>query len=525
MIGAASGALAAPGDIEREFPTPGSCPTGLAFDGKSLWLADRKTDSLYRISPADGTIESVMPAPGYQVEGLAWDGKCLWVLDVEEKMIHKFNPQTGISEKSIPAPSESPQGLAWDGEYLWVGDFGTDSLYQIATDDGTTIIGIPAPAGEPRGLTFDGKYLWVADRGTDMIYMVTPDKGKVILSFKAPGKFARGLAFDGSHLWNADYQSDRLYRLVRKDSVRYARIESKKERLEYTEEFRNYGPDLVTSVDAYLAIPENRPNQQLLGEIVFNPPPDEILTDRWGQRVAHYRAKDLKASGKLRASMTVDAELFQTRWFLFPEDIGTLKDIPKDIRDRYLVDDAKYRISDSAIVEATGRAVGSEQNAYWVARKIFDYIIAHMEYVRAGGWNIAPTVLKRGTGSCSEYGFVYIAMARAAGLPARYVGSVAIRGDDASTDDVFHRWVEVYLPNIGWVPIDPSGGDQPTPGGQASAVGFLNNRYLITTQSGGGSEFLEWGYNSNEQWSSRGTCKVYSEHIGEWSPLPSEGQK
>jgi transglutaminase-like putative cysteine protease len=220
--------------------------------------------------------------------------------------------------------------------------------------------------------------------------------------------------------------------------------------------------------------------------------------------------------------MTVEVELFQARWFVFPEDVGALKDIPKDIKDRYLADDTKYQIADPFIVESAKKAVGDEQNAYWVARKIFDYIIERMVYERVGGWNIAPTVLKRGNGSCSEYSFVYIAMSRAVGLPARYVGSVAIRGDDASTDDVFHRWVEVYLPNIGWVPIDPSGGDQPTPSAQASAIGFLNNRYLITTQGGGGSEYLEWSYNSNEQHTCQGKCKVFSEQFGEWSPLPEE---
>lgn len=39
-----------------------------------------------------------------------------------------------------------------------------------------------------------------------------------------------------------------------------------------------------------------------------------------------------------------------------------------------------------------------------------------------------------------------IAMCGAAGLPARYVGALVVRGDDASLDYVFHRWVEVYLP-------------------------------------------------------------------------------
>ncbi len=510
---------AAPGDVVTEYDTPGSCPTGLTYDGSHLWLADRKTDSLYQIDPDNGVIQTVIPAPGYQVEGLTWDGTHLWVLDVEESAILKLNPETGIAEHTIYAPCSNPQGLAWDGEYLWIADFRANMLYSISTEDGTTINEFASPAGEPRGLVFDGTYLWVSDRGADMIYMVTPDKGQVILAFPAPGEFARGMAFDGQRLWNADYQTDKLYCLVRKDDEKYVQTEGKKQRLEYTHQFRNYGPGEVTSVDVYLAVPGDLPNQTLLGMINYSPEPDGFLTDRWGQKVAHYHGENLTAGDMMTLTMTTEAELFKLRYFLYPEDVGTLREIPAEIRRLYLSNESKYHTDDPYIVKSTKEAVGDEENAYWVARRIFDYIIERMHYELVGGWNIAPTVLERGSGSCSEYSFVFISMSRAAGLPARYAGSVVIRGDDASTDDVFHRWVEVYLPNYGWVPVDPSGGDRDTPAGQAGAIGYLNSRFLITTHGGGASEFMDWTYNSNEKWESRGKCKVYTEHIGEWSPL------
>jgi transglutaminase-like putative cysteine protease len=145
-----------------------------------------------------------------------------------------------------------------------------------------------------------------------------------------------------------------------------------------------------------------------------------------------------------------------------------------------------------------------------------------VDYELVGGWNTAPAVLKRGTGSCSEYTFVFIALCRAAGLPARYTGSIAIRGDDASLDDVFHRWAEVYLPNYGWIPVDPSRGDEPSPEGRAEAIGHWGNKYIITTWGGGNSRYLSWTYNSYEEWITKGACKIYTEHIGEWNPLPEE---
>ena len=128
-------------------------------------------------------------------------------------------------------------------------------------------------------------------------------------------------------------------------------------------------------------------------------------------------------------------------------------------------------------------------------------------------------MLKRGTGSCSEYSFSYIALCRAAGIPARYVGSLVVRGDDASYDDVFHRWNEIYLANYGWVPVDANAGDKELPADQGAAFGGISNRFLITTEGGGGSEYLGWGYNHDSRHVSEGKCSVKAETVAEWEPL------
>lgn len=511
--------MAAAGDVVAQFATPGTCPTGLTYDGKYLWLADRKSDLMYKIDPADGRVIEEYQAPCYYVAGLTAAAECIWVLDAEDNVAYCWNPGTGICEKTIDIPCENPQGLAWDGKYLWVADFDLDRIFQISTEDGTTITDIPSPSGNPQGLTFDGKYLWVSDRFDDMIYMVYPENGNVIVAFDSPSKYPRGLAFDGDFLWNVDYQSDSLYKIKLDDTVTYIRTDGKKQQLDYTHQIRNYGPGEITSLDIYLALPHDLPFQKMLDTLVFNPPPMDILSDKWDQKVAHYHFENIPAGEFVTVAMTAKAELFKTRFMIFPEKTGSLSEVPKSIKDKYLADDTKYWVKDSYMSETAKKVVGDETNCYWIARKLFNFIIDKLEYERVGGWNVAPTVLKRGTGSCSEYSFVYIALCRAVGLPARYAGSVVIRGDDASTDDVFHRWVEVYLPNYGWIPIDPSGGDNDRPAAQASAIGYLSNRFLITTIGGGGSEYLDWSYNSNEKWQSRGPCKIYGEHIGEWSPI------
>lgn len=515
---------AAPGDTVKSFSSPFRCPQGLTFDGTYLWNVDRRTDMIYKIDPENGDVLDSIAAPGYVPRGLTWDGRRLWCIDAEAGLLYAINPRTGITESTIDCPVPRPCGLAWDGKYLWIAADRNDKIHQISPEDGTTIKSIPAPTRNATGLTFDGTCLWVADRYKDMIYMVTPEEGDVIICFKAPGAHAWGLAWDGRFLWNVDYQTDRVYQLVVDDGTKFVRSEEKVEDVEFILQARNFGPGEITTLDAYIAVPHNLDNQDLLAPVRFDPEPTDMLTDKWGQQVAHFRFTDLAPTEFKNASMFATAKLYQVRYFVFPDKVGALADIPAEITGKYLADDTKFSLTDPVIQKAVTAAVGDETNPYWIARKIYNYVIEHMEYELAGGWNIAPAVLERGNGSCSEYSFVYIAMCRAAGLPARYAGSIVIRGDDASYDDVFHRWVEVYLPNYGWIPVDPSGGDSQLPSHRADYFGFLNNRFLITTLGGGGSEYLEWGYNTNARYTARGKCKVEMEYFGEWTPIEESAE-
>ncbi|MEA2031737.1 MAG: transglutaminase domain-containing protein, partial [candidate division Zixibacteria bacterium] len=510
---------AAPGDTVKSFSTPFDCPQGLAFDGKYIWNVDRLSDMIYQIEPSNGAVVDSIPTPGYIPRGLAWDGKWLWCVDSEEGLIFAIDPKTKIVEKTIYCPVSRPTGLAWDGNYLWIAANRNDRIRKVSIEDGTTILSIPSPTHNTFGLTFDGTYLWVSDRYRDMIYMVKPDNGDVVLCFDSPGPHSWGLAWDGSHLLNVDYQTDLIYKLIADDETSFTRSNKKSQQIKFIHQVRNFGPDSVLTLDVYLAVPQNLDNQELIGPVEFTPKPTDMLVDKWGQKVAHFHFTDIAATNFTTVTMLASVELYETRYFISPDKVGKLKDIPKSILEKYLTDDSKFSIENEIVRDAVKKAVGDETNPYWIGRKIFNYVIEHIEYELAGGWNIAPAILDRGNGSCSEYSFVYIAMCRAAGLPARYAGSIAVRGDDASYDDVFHRWVEIYLPGYGWLPVDPSGGDSKWPSARANSFGHLNNRFLITTLGGGGSEYLEWGYNANERWTSRGKCKIVVENFGEWTPL------
>ena len=523
VLAATASALAAPGDVKATFEIPCKYPADLAADARFLYLLDWREPALHQINPADGTVQRSWPAPTLKPRGLACgDNGIVYVSDDHSGMVYAMDPATGLVRNSFAAPGSRASGLAYAEGALYLLERNSRKIYKLLPEDGTILGYIDCPEHNCESMTHDGRYLWVADRIKDELYMVDPETGLVIAILAAPGPYTAGLAWHDKHLWAADFQTRKLHKLALLDGVPYRIFDQRKARCEYYWALCNYGPAEVRDLTLLVAIPGELPWQRLLSTPDFSQTPAKTLVDQWGQSCALFSWPSVPAGQTAKVSYTVAAEIGAVRYLLIPERTGTLEDIPAEIRQAYTGDGARYRINSPFIQETVRKVVGDEKSPYWIARKIYNYVIDKLEYEMVGGWDVPEVVLKRGSGSCSEYTFAFVALCRAAGLPARYQGSVVVRGDEASVDEAFHRWAQVYLPGYGWVPVDVNKGDARLPADQARGFGELPNRYLITTQGGGGSECLGWGYNSLARYSTTGYCRVEEDNLGFWEPLTSE---
>ncbi|MCX7943338.1 MAG: hypothetical protein N2746_02360 [Deltaproteobacteria bacterium] len=514
-----------PGQVEELFQLSISSPIAMTSDENDFYIIDKDTTKIYRYNLQEKKLVEYLITPGTNPTSVTTDGVFLYVLDNDEKAIFKVDLKSKETIKKLDIDVDSPLAIAYGDGFLYINDLQKKTINKISSDDGTTISTFLMPtagkgrATEEYGMVYKNGYLFITDRNTDTIYQVYTKTGDVINIYNIPElPFLTGITFFRGELFVLDLERKVVAKINMKAEKTAYRRNKKTEEVTYKERYKNLGPDQITEIHIAIAYPNNLPNQDIIS-IEFTPAKYEKRKDKWDQPFTYFTFKNIRPGEEVSAEMKVKADIYEIRYFIDPEKVGPISLIPEEIREKYTKDDIKYSITDPIIQNAIKEAVGDEKNPYWIARKIYKYIQEKMHYELAGGWNIAPTVLKRGSGSCSEYSFVYMAMCRAAGIPTRFAGSIVIRGDDTSYDDVFHRWVEVYLPNYGWIPVDPSGGDEPEPEKQAEYFGGLKNRFLITTIGAGSSEYLGWEYNSSSSFKCTGRCKIMTHKAGKWEPI------
>ncbi|HSJ56572.1 MAG TPA: transglutaminase domain-containing protein, partial [Anaerolineae bacterium] len=255
----------------------------------------------------------------------------------------------------------------------------------------------------------------------------------------------------------------------------------------------NGGPNIIHDLEVFVPIPGARANQRITN-LQFSAPYSQVQ-DQYDQPVARFHFDEVAVGERVTLSWTGDVEIEAREWAVDPARVGELDEIPNDIRRVYTRDEEQYRLDSPLIRRAAKEAAGATTNAYWMARNIHDFIAERLSYDLDGKWDDAEAVYLQESGSCSEYTYLFIALARANGLPARYVAGTVLPPEAPYVDTIFHRWAEVYLPRYGWVPVDVVHDDR-RGGLSHDYFAAVSDERFVTTVGGGDSDLLGWAYHS-----------------------------
>ncbi len=122
---------------------------------------------------------------------------------------------------------------------------------------------------------------------------------------------------------------------------------------------------------------------------------------------------------------------------------------------RYLEPEALIQSADPRIQAQARQIVGRTRDPARVAQALNQWVYDNLKKEITVSVPSAVQVLDSRRGDCNEHTVLYVALARALGLPARTAaGVVYLRGRF-----YYHAWPEVYL--NGWVAVDPTFGQFP----------------------------------------------------------------
>lgn len=139
-------------------------------------------------------------------------------------------------------------------------------------------------------------------------------------------------------------------------------------------------------------------------------------------------------------------------------------------------------------------AVGATADPRERAEKLAAAVVQAVRY-KPGTSDVQDTaaaVLKSGEGVCQDHAHVYIAAARALGMPARYVSGYMYAGE--SSDAASHAWADVWLgPERGWQSMDVTHQRPAVRTYCRLAVGrdYLDAAPVRGVRQGGGGETME----------------------------------
>lgn len=179
--------------------------TGVAFDGKSLWVSSFTTDKLYEFSTYGNLRREVEVSTDY-IFDLTFDGKNLWFLGGGDRLGNIT--REGDVLCSFSGPSYGLRGLAWAGDMLWLSRnlYGSRLVFVIdpggSCNGGTAAIADTLYASSDLyGLAWDGTHVLGVD---DHVYKLSSN-GEVLKTYDLPVRDVLDMTWDGEAVWMLSY--------------------------------------------------------------------------------------------------------------------------------------------------------------------------------------------------------------------------------------------------------------------------------------------------------------------------------
>ncbi len=185
--------------------------------------------------------------------------------------------------------------------------------------------------------------------------------------------------------------------------------------------------------------------------------------DHYGNNVQHFDIPGDHDQLVIVAESLVEQQIqMDVPAFLSPDAWGALDAMVADGDYGEMLLPSTFAQPTPALLEmATKLNVVRRDDPLMVVHELNRSIYEYFEYVPRSTRVDSPIdeAIASHQGVCQDFAHTMIALLRHIGIPARYVSGYLYRSredHDRSTPDSSHAWVEVLLPHLNWVGLDPT---------------------------------------------------------------------
>jgi len=215
-------------------------------------------------------------------------------------------------------------------------------------------------------------------------------------------------------------------------------------------------PAGLNRLEVWVPLPQDTPAQRIRNLKVDSPYPGAVRHEKQFGNSYYYFSTDQPRTGKLEIRVSFEAERQEVL------SSGLLRagqhEGPAAL-DRYLQEEKLVTLS-PRVRELARRITYGNTTPEAKAHAIYDHIVNTMIYDKTPGtgWGNGDTerACDVAKGNCTDFHSLFMSLARAEGIPARFIIGFPLKPEAEGTIPGYHCWAEFYLPGRGWIPVDAS---------------------------------------------------------------------
>ncbi len=161
---------AAPGAVTVGATDLGAQARGIAYDGERIWTADFSGSvSLVNINSPLPWPVSIKSAGFSHPTGILYDGNTMWVTDAGDDTLKKLDPIDATVTLVVPV-GDNPQTPVFDGTNIWIPNFNSNSITVVRASTGAVLVTLTGNGlDQPLAAAFDGERILVTNQGDSRV--------------------------------------------------------------------------------------------------------------------------------------------------------------------------------------------------------------------------------------------------------------------------------------------------------------------------------------------------------------------